>query len=1162
MTVDGTRGLALPVMGLSQVDRAFGLEADRLNNQPRMFKRHKVLPHPRKEAVVAVTDLQLQRPRSHSGSGKLIEAEPPLSQTVISNGSRRVRRQDQQELHVPRQRRGRGPEPPPTPPAHSRTSSTSHPVDLSSDQPDDVESSAQSIETAQPQSPATPPNPQTPLTPEITPPGPAENQPRSRPPLYDRLQSKITTDSSFQSYKTAPEVPLTSPDEEDGRLSLLRPALPSAQTSQSTVRQLKLDGKEKSQPVGLGLGLESSEKEDDAPTTEFDKFDGEWPRDGEVGEEWNANRMRNVSIRKRKVSAQKREDHNNNEVLEDSTVSATNATKALRSVSLQDSPMAYPARRVVSDRVPNRSESSIGSDAKRSSIMSNRSTASTVVDHPDGAPRRRKTLRHMKKQIDLRDSSSELSPASSAPTSISAAVEEPRRGPLPASRLGDSGRDSHASVATLSSISSNKARRDAWKAGAIAVAIVPERRSSIQSNKSNNARTPSLRSTSTRRSQRSHSLSSAPQSRTSKSVERVPIFDRPQRRGRALSESDGGLSAGDERTIDFPPVIPKRSSSLSAPTSRNASRSGSLTAESLKAHDAMQAQHRELQKASRELNKLVNQRAESNERVREQRVGLQHPPELKIVTKSPQPEVTIQQVLPEQRTESRQALSNPDHDGAGSHDDHHLSVDRYGDPLFGKRLSAQNTPFSIASVETAGTSHAEVSEAMAVNIYPHQSKSVVLVDHSAKPSESSSLENPVIVAEPATPPQRRFSFEEVVDSPLRNPRAPPEPPRPPVINFIPATPSGLTPMTERQKTLGNYFEVNGEGEKPRRSQSLLRRALTGGRKKPPADYYGPSTSRPAGLLTRTFSLGRHETKAPRPGLQRRRSTDDRPRDENLLHPFWRPAYHADDDSMSESESDPEEEEYYEERGRTYKYPLIDNRPGGGPPVERRRRRKRSLSQRLKRTFAILPVQDKYGDDDDDDGYEDDYYAVAGSEVERRTIRRTPSGNLRVMRFRKSLESLRAVTAAAPEPRGVVVSRPPVTRVGRPLLQGLVRRLSRGRSGERPTVTVAPGVGGGVGSVVGGQQQQQGEKGNWVDRMNLGRRLSERRREKRTEELRKMISRPREVRDGVGDVIRRMSWVEEQRERERERERERGGAGCGVGIGRDRGRGGGERMTTY
>jgi hypothetical protein len=41
--------------------------------------------------------------------------------------------------------------------------------------------------------------------------------------------------------------------------------------------------------------------------------------------------------------------------------------------------------------------------------------------------------------------------------------------------------------------------------------------------------------------------------------------------------------------------------------------------------------------------------------------------------------------------------------------------------------------------------------------------------------------------------------------------------------------------------------------------------------------------------------------------------------------------------------------------------------------------------------------------------------------------------------------------------------------------------------------------------------------------NLPRRISERQREKRSQELRQKISAPREVRDGVGDVIRRNSY---------------------------------------
>ena len=115
-------------------------------------------------------------------------------------------------------------------------------------------------------------------------------------------------------------------------------------------------------------------------------------------------------------------------------------------------------------------------------------------------------------------------------------------------------------------------------------------------------------------------------------------------------------------------------------------------------------------------------------------------------------------------------------------------------------LGSQNTPFSLASVDTNGTNPV-VSEALAVQMYPHQNSSLLMIDHSTKPSESpdetqSEAEEDLDVPMPTdssedvptTPPQPKFSLDDV-DSPLRNPRAPPEPPNyPPVINFIPATP--------------------------------------------------------------------------------------------------------------------------------------------------------------------------------------------------------------------------------------------------------------------------------------------------------------------------------------------------------------------------------------
>ncbi len=411
-----------------------------------------------------------------------------------------------------------------------------------------------------------------------------------------------------------------------------------------------------------------------------------------------------------------------------------------------------------------------------------------LVDTP---PKRQKTLRHVKKKSILRDSGSDRSPSSSAPTSVGLDEGSKRRA---ASRRYNDTR--HESIATAYSVSSGRARREVWKTGGIPVVVVPDRLSSARSS----SKEPSLRSTSSRRSKRSQSLSSVPLLQMSRSRDLTPYFERPSRRGRAASESDGSLP-GDQRTMDYPPMVPRRTSSLSAPTSRNGSRAASLTAESLKAHTALQSQ--------------VRPQEEAEVQAERRQPGL---PEVKIEA----------------------AASSASFHPAGDHDHEHdeenrLSVGPHDDPFFGKRLSAQNTPFSLASVETSATSpplnNAEVSEALAVNIYPHQNSSILMVDHRPSDSSDGSQGNRppvqmeamrrsyVIMAGPVTPPQPQFSMDDV-DSPLRNPRAPPDPP---AIKFIPATPSGLTPAAESEKRLGNFFDE--AGEKPSRSRSLVRRVL-------------------------------------------------------------------------------------------------------------------------------------------------------------------------------------------------------------------------------------------------------------------------------------------------------------------------------------------------
>lgn len=1066
----GSRPTPSSVMGiLPPADYASSTTLNGLAGQ-RLFKKHKVLPHPSKGKPVGVNG----SPRSLAPGYSLeIDTSPKSSGSQASISTLK---------HQSRKTVG-GPDLPPTPPVHSRNPSSSHSTLPSS--PTYVASPIQNTERVQATSPVTPTDQRTPptpnLTPERTPPGPADRRPKLRPPIYDRMPSKTTTDSRTESFRTAPENPYSSEDEDEK--STIRPKPPSARTSQNTVRQVDVEADSGPQTVGLGLGLESGAEDDLTPRTrrEFASFDGGWASGSEVEQEWDDNLMRNVTVKKRKPGM----NGSKQEVVENVTITQTNATKALRSISLQESPLVYPSRRVVSDRVKlstasSISESSTNMDPRRFSGVSTRSTISTVVEAilVDAPPQRRKTLRHVKKKAVLRDSGLDLSSTGSIPTSL--ASDDPRNQERPS---GQAGRERIASTATFNSISSRKARREIYKNGAIPVIVIPGRSSSVKSN----SKEPSLRSTSSRRSKRSQSLSSTPIPLSSKGT--TPHFERPTRRSRTLSESDGSRP-GDQRTIDYPPVVPARSSSLSAPTSRNTSRAGSLTAQSLEAHNALQAQ--QTRKALQSLSPNDPNEPQASERAAARRQPLHTNPGL-VEQKHASSEIAIRLIPSFESNKS----------GKESHS-HGAHEDGYGDPFYGRRLSVQKTPFSLASLETTVTSHAEVSEALAVNIYPHQNKSVLVVNHSNKPSESSSLEQPQTTPEqespiikstepgvtgPVTPPQPTFSMDDV-DSPLRNPRAPPEPPElpePPVITFIPATPSGLTPAQEKQERLGNYFEE--APQEPQRPISLLRRTLSLRRH----SEYGPSASRNPGLLTRTFSLSRNvkkqrpENGTARGGREPASSAypteDDEPADENRLHPFWRPA-HFD----------------YPRDENDWVYDVSDEEMARFPPVDNRPAPRRSLSARMKRTFAILPIRDEY----------DDHYAPVESGVTaQRSIRRTASGSLRVVKQRRSLDSLRRQARALDErpytaPDQETRSRGP--RFWRS--NSLSRRYPKGGADASIFPNFLPGL------------------GSKIDKYgfhNLPRRISERQREKRSRELRLKISGPREVRDGVGDVIRRSSW---------------------------------------
>lgn len=1038
-------------------------------SSPRTFKKHRNLPHPpnaRGSTNGALGTLDSRR--SSSGSASQRYTNPLLFELPLpANGSS----SHVASLHTLRHQRRRisGGELPPTPPAHSRTSSSSKSISLSNISP--LQTPAQSSEDVQTQnSPSTPVNQRSPPTPEVTPP---RSKVRSslapeRPALPRRIPSKTTTrtDSRTESFRTALESPEVSEEDENDSNPTVR-AGPSTRASEVTVLRLNGDETKSAKRAGSSVDIASKHGHEphnltpraDKGTSGFYSFDGEWCADGEVEQEWDDNLARTVTVKKRHYRSPQ-SNGQRHEVVDDRTIMPTNAIKAVRKLPLQGRILTYdPPETTRNFTAPEPAivETPGRTDARRRSGMSAKSTASTTVEAilvETQTVRRNKTLRHVKRVDALRDAVWQSPPRSSPWSSSlsSVPVAESANQSRRTTQAREVPRESYASNSTVTSTSSRKARKEVSKSGAVPVAVVPDRHSSTESSSQDR----SAPSTSSQRSRLNHSINRVPLSQVPKSFDLTPYFDRPPRRGRRTSESDGCLP-GDKRTIDFPPVVPLRSSSLSAPTSRSGSRrasingshAGSLTAESLKAHnDSVLA----LEKAKVRGHAAAGAVSSS--------------------TEASVPTVTIDSV--------------PSYAQIKHHEQHYEAVEHRPkvDSLIGSPRLPTQTPFSSASIETSGT-NAEIALAMAMSIDRHQNRSVLMVDH--RPSESSDGERrpsrpivttdaqePAIIAkeitaeeEPITPPQALppFSLNDV-DSPLRNPRDPPDPP---ALQFIPATPSGLTPADERPRLLGNFYDEVEREEKRSRGLAMVRRALSKRR-----NSYGPSSSREnPGFLARTLSFSRNIRKetAENPDADQFGGSDyDEPSyDESHLHPDWRPSY--DPELYGDGVFDVADE------GEEPRYPMIDNRPR--PP-------KRTLSERMKNTFAIMPVRNSYHDE-----------YIHDDEPERRTICRDHNGSLRVVKKRGSVGSLRNRREKVASQRTPVFPRK---------FQSFAK-LRRRESEDSET----------------GSMESNGLtlKRTWSltnSVQGLSRRLSERRREKRSNELRGKISAPRDYRDGVEDIL--------------------------------------------
>ncbi|KAI8932502.1 hypothetical protein NX059_010684 [Plenodomus lindquistii] len=235
-----------------------------------------------------------------------------------------------------------------------------------------------------------------------------------------------------------------------------------------------------------------------------------------------------------------------------------------------------------------------------------------------------------------------------------------------------------------------------------------------------------------------------------------------------------------------------------------------------------------------------------------------------------------------------------------------------------RHLYAQGTPFSQMS-DTL-----EVSEATAVSIYPHNNHSLLVVqqvprsnsllpdsallteeaffpaedprDVQATPTPpfvdasegpEDKLPQPILNVEPSTPPINQDPLQPGgVDTPLQNPRPPPEPP---VIMFIPPTPAE---ELERELVPGppKRSESNPQRQPQRRSRIVQR-----------ARRYSDNLITP--LLARASISRRRPASDPNAEPHRIPRVPSVNEDDGTLHPFWRPRGFWDGFEDSDDESD-------------------------------------------------------------------------------------------------------------------------------------------------------------------------------------------------------------------------------------------------------------------
>lgn len=456
-------------------------------------------------------------------------------------------------------------------------------------------------------------------------------------------------------------------------------------------------------------------------------------------------------------------------------------------------------------------------DNRRFSGISTTSTVEAYVIEQHSLPRRKTTLRHVSKHQSLRSVSSPL-PASNR-DSMNSASDSPHRLVHKKARLSNQNRWSFGSEVSRSYSLASSAVLP--KTEVIRVAVIPERSSSLSSSAHN--------------SQRQSVSNSSGRSQFRKTSDNPPSSWQHKR---AFSESsDRG------REQYQAPLIPPRSSSLSAPTSRSTSRANSITSDHL---------HVRRQQAEKDLRKTLD-RMESERLVHSLR-------DWEPVDETPRSERGAENrrfhrssgsAKPPLATLPGSLLGVPAGEGDASSNPLGLVMPGTKEWAALRPPSIFDTPFSQPSFQSGSP---EINEARAINYFAHNNYSLQLIEPF-----------PVAESKAVQEVQKQNLPEIEVESPLRNPRQPPEPPH---FKLIPPTPAD----EEVKKQLGTdrADSLKRPGGSRRRSESLM------------------------SSISRNLSL---------------KNARNRKADQDLdgsLHPFWRPRAFWDDIDHTRPESQPQE----------------------------------------------------------------------------------------------------------------------------------------------------------------------------------------------------------------------------------------------------------------